>query len=273
MVLMKIKDLGTIKLELYPDDAPITVDNFVSLASSGFYDGLIFHRVINDFMIQGGDPTGTGLGSPDQKRIKGEFEANGIKNPIKHTRGTISMARSQNYNSASSQFFICHTDCNFLDGQYAAFGRVTEGMDIVDKIATCMTDHNDRPIEKVVIEEVSIVPDEIPDCLFCKIAADLIPSTKIYEDRYMLAFKDINPQAAVHAVVIPKKHIMSLDDINADNSVVISRIFEKIPHIAKLAGANNGYRVVSNCKMDGRQSVMHLHFHILGGQELSDKMA
>lgn len=272
MIVMRIKNYGTIKLELCPQEAPITVDNFVELASSGFYDGLIFHRVIKDFMIQGGDPTGTGMGSRDQKHIKGEFEANGIKNPIKHKRGTISMARSQNYNSASSQFFICHTDCDFLDGQYAAFGHVIEGIEVVDKIAECMTDYNDRPIEKVEIEEVSVIPDEIPDCLFCKIIAGHIPSTKVYEDRYMLAFKDIAPQAAVHTVVIPKKHIESLDDVDPDNVSSVAKIFEKIPEIAKLSGAKNGYRVVSNCKMDGRQSVMHLHFHILGGQELSDKM-
>lgn len=134
-VEITIKDKGVIKAELDADVAPITVTNFVELADKGFYDGLTFHRVINGFMIQGGDPEGNGMGGSD-KTIKGEFSSNGVGNSIKHNRGTISMARSKDPDSASSQFFIVHQDSNFLDGEYAGFGHVTEGMDIVDEIAT-----------------------------------------------------------------------------------------------------------------------------------------
>lgn len=132
---MDIKDYGNIKLELDADTAPITVTNFVSLVKDKFYDGLTFHRIIEGFMIQGGDPQGTGMGGSD-KTIKGEFSANGIENKISHNRGVISMARSQNMDSASSQFFIVHEDSPHLNGQYAAFGHVTSGIEIVDKIAT-----------------------------------------------------------------------------------------------------------------------------------------
>ncbi|MCI9538649.1 MAG: peptidylprolyl isomerase [Eubacterium sp.] len=132
-VEIQIKDYGTIKAELDADVAPVSVSNFVSLAKSGFYDGLTFHRIISGFMIQGGDPKGDGTGGSD-KNIKGEFSANGVENSISHVRGTISMARAQEYDSASSQFFIMHQDSASLDGQYAAFGKVTEGMEIVDQI-------------------------------------------------------------------------------------------------------------------------------------------
>ncbi|MCR5251909.1 MAG: peptidylprolyl isomerase [Lachnospiraceae bacterium] len=132
-----IKDFGTIRLELYPEYAPITVENFTKLAESGFYDGLTFHRIMEGFMMQGGDPTGTGYGDPSQETIKGEFAANGVNNPISHTRGAISMARADDPNSASSQFFIVHKDSTFLDGNYAAFGMVTEGIEVVD--AVCET--------------------------------------------------------------------------------------------------------------------------------------
>ena len=132
--VIDVKDYGTITVELYPDVAPITVENFVSLAKKGFYDGLTFHRIIKGFMIQGGDPLGNGTGGSD-KTIKGEFSGNGVNNPLKHTRGVISMARSSDPNSASSQFFIMHEDAPHLDGQYAAFGKVTDGMEVVDKIA------------------------------------------------------------------------------------------------------------------------------------------
>lgn len=128
-----IKDYGTIKLELYGDKAPITVENFVKLVNDGFYDGLTFHRIISGFMIQGGDPKGNGTGGSDEN-IKGEFSENGVENDISHVRGVISMARSQDNDSASSQFFIMHQDGTYLDGQYAAFGKVTEGIEIVDKI-------------------------------------------------------------------------------------------------------------------------------------------
>lgn len=272
MVVLEIKNYGKIKIELSPEDAPITVANFEELVGQGFYDGLIFHRVIKDFMIQGGDPTGTGMGSPDQKRIKGEFAKNGVRNPILHKRGTISMARSQDPNSASSQFFICQVDCNFLDGQYAAFGQVVEGIEIVDKIADSRTDYNDRPLEPVMIERMYLESDADPDCLFCKIVEGTVPSKKVYEDRYMLAFADINPQAPTHILVIPKKHIPSVDGISPANSAVVAKIFEKIPEIAKEAGLTDGYRVVSNCGDDACQSVHHLHFHILGGRRLSDQM-
>lgn len=128
-----VKDYGTITVELDADAAPITVTNFVKLVNDGFYDGLTFHRIIDGFMIQGGDPEGTGMGGSDET-IKGEFSENSVENPLSHTRGTISMARSQNYDSASSQFFIVHEDSLYLDGQYAAFGSVTDGMDVVDAI-------------------------------------------------------------------------------------------------------------------------------------------
>lgn len=133
IVEIEVRDFGTIRLELRRDIAPITVKNFISLAEQGFYDGLTFHRIIQDFMIQGGDPKGNGSGG-SSKTIKGEFSANGVKNGLTHVRGTISMARSSDYNSASSQFFICNADSTYLDGQYAAFGYVTEGMDVVDAI-------------------------------------------------------------------------------------------------------------------------------------------
>ncbi len=155
-----IKDYGTITVELYGDKAPITVSNFVSLVKDGFYDGLTFHRIMSGFMIQGGDPKGTGAGGSD-KTIKGEFSINGVENPLSHTRGAISMARSKSYNSASSQFFIVHEDSLFLDGQYAAFGYVTDGMDIVDRICadTPVVDDNGT-VEKEdqpVITSVKII--------------------------------------------------------------------------------------------------------------------
>ena len=153
---IEMENGGKITLELYKDVAPITVDNFVKLANDKFYDGLIFHRVISGFMIQGGDPKGTGTGGPGW-HIKGEFRANGINNNISHQRGVISMARAMDYNSAGSQFFICHADSTFLDGQYAAFGEVTEGIEIVDKIAAVETDESDYPTEKVVIEYIKVI--------------------------------------------------------------------------------------------------------------------
>lgn len=146
---------GIIKLELYPEHAPITVANFEKLVKEGFYDGLIFHRVIKGFMIQGGDPEGTGMGGAKEK-IKGEFARNGVNNPIKHTRGVISMARSMMPDSASSQFFIMHKDAPHLDGSYAAFGKVIEGMEVVDAIAECKTNFNDRPVEEQKIKTITI---------------------------------------------------------------------------------------------------------------------
>ena len=132
-VEIEVQDYGTIAVELDGDAAPITVQNFMDLANDGFYDGLTFHRIIAGFMMQGGDPNGNGTGG-SENTIKGEFSANGVENPLSHTRGAISMARSQNPDSASSQFFICHADSNFLDGQYACFGYVTDGMDVVDAV-------------------------------------------------------------------------------------------------------------------------------------------
>lgn len=152
MVVMKIKDMGTIKIELYEDIAPITVENFITLVDDGYYDGLTFHRIIPGFMIQGGCPSGTGMGGPGY-HIKGEFTANGFPNNLKHTRGVISMARAMDPNSAGSQFFIMHADAPHLDGQYAAFGKVVEGMDVVDKIANVEVDYNDHPLQEVVIEK------------------------------------------------------------------------------------------------------------------------
>ena len=156
MVRIEMENGGIIDIELYDDKAPVTVANFKKLVSEGFYDGLIFHRVIAGFMIQGGDPTGTGCGGSD-KNIKGEFLVNGFRNTISHERGVISMARSQNYNSASSQFFICHADAKFLDGQYAAFGKVTEGIEIVDEIASVNTNAMDRPIVEQKIKSIRII--------------------------------------------------------------------------------------------------------------------
>lgn len=158
MVQIEMDNGGIIKLELYPDIAPITVENFVKLVKEGFYDGLIFHRVIKDFMIQGGDPTGTGMGGSGTT-IKGEFSSNGVKNTLSHTRGVISMARSQKKDSASSQFFICHADAKYLDGDYAAFGKVVEGMDVVDEIASVKTNYNDKPLTDVVMKSVTIIED------------------------------------------------------------------------------------------------------------------
>lgn len=146
---------GVIKLELYHNVAPITVENFVKLADSNFYDGLIFHRVISGFMIQGGDPKGNGTGGSGTN-IKGEFSANGVANSLSHTRGVISMARAMAPDSASSQFFICHADSVFLDGNYAAFGKVTEGMDVVDAIASVATDSNDKPLQEQKIKSIRI---------------------------------------------------------------------------------------------------------------------
>ena len=155
MVVIEMENGRKIKLELYPDKAPVTVENFLGLVKDGFYDGLIFHRVIKDFMIQGGDPQGTGMGGAKNK-IKGEFLMNGVPNDIRHERGVISMARAQNPNSASSQFFIVHKDSFFLDGQYAAFGRVVEGMDVVDEIAGVKTDYSDRPLNDCRMKRVYI---------------------------------------------------------------------------------------------------------------------
>ena len=145
MIVIEMENGGKIKIELDAAAAPITAANFEKLVREGFYDGLIFHRVIRGFMIQGGDPTGTGMGGADEK-IKGEFKMNGWDNPLRHTRGVISMARSQNPNSASSQFFIMHEDAPHLDGSYAAFGKVVEGMDVVDEIASVPTRGMDRPV-------------------------------------------------------------------------------------------------------------------------------
>lgn len=155
MVVIELENGKKIKLELYPDKAPITCANFEKLVREGFYDGLIFHRVISGFMIQGGDPEGTGMGGAKEK-IKGEFAMNGVTNDLKHTRGVISMARSMNPNSASSQFFIMHKDAPHLDGQYAAFGKVVEGIEAVDEIAETKTDYNDRPLNDIRMKKVYI---------------------------------------------------------------------------------------------------------------------
>lgn len=155
MVVITMKNGGVIKLELDHEAAPITVQNFEKLVNEGFYDGLIFHRVISGFMIQGGCPDGNGMGGPGYS-IKGEFKSNGVDNPISHKRGVISMARSQDPNSAGSQFFIMHKDALYLDGNYAAFGKVVEGMDVVDKIADVKTDFTDKPKEPQVIESIRI---------------------------------------------------------------------------------------------------------------------
>ncbi|SHE53463.1 peptidylprolyl isomerase [Alkalibacter saccharofermentans] len=155
IITIKMANGNTIKAELYPDKAPNTVNNFVSLVSNKYYDGLIFHRVIKNFMIQGGCPQGTGTGGPGYG-IKGEFSGNGVQNDLKHDRGVLSMARSMQPDSAGSQFFIMHKNSPHLDGQYAAFGKVVEGLEEVDAIANTKTGRQDRPIEPVVIEEMTV---------------------------------------------------------------------------------------------------------------------
>lgn len=158
MVQIEMENGKKILLELYPDAAPVTVVNFLKLVGEGFYNGLIFHRVISGFMIQGGDPMGNGMGG-SKENIKGEFRMNGHDNPISHKRGVISMARAQNPNSASSQFFIMHQDGEFLDGQYAAFGKVVEGMDTVDEIAAVRTNAMDKPLTEQKIKSIAIVQE------------------------------------------------------------------------------------------------------------------
>jgi len=155
IVTIEMQDGGVIRAELYPEIAPVSVENFVKLINQGFYDGLIFHRVIPGFMIQGGCPNGTGMSGPGHT-IKGEFSGNGVPNNLKHVRGVLSMARSSNPNSAGSQFFIMHADAPHLDGQYAAFGKVTEGMDVVDKIAGTKTGAQDRPVSEQKIAKMTV---------------------------------------------------------------------------------------------------------------------
>ncbi|MFQ9941424.1 MAG: peptidylprolyl isomerase [Blautia hansenii] len=159
-VQITVKEYGTIEVALDEEAAPLTVENFLKLTEEGFYDGLTFHRIIDGFMIQGGDPKGNGTGGSDET-IKGEFSENGVENPLSHTRGAISMARSQDYDSASSQFFIVQEDSTYLDGQYAAFGYVTEGMDVVDKICedVSVEDQNGTvlPENQPVIESIKVV--------------------------------------------------------------------------------------------------------------------
>lgn len=155
IVTIQMENGKLIKAELYPEIAPNTVNNFISLAKSGFYDGLTFHRVIYGFMIQGGCPDGTGMGGPGYS-IKGEFSMNGFENTLKHTEGVLSMARSMMPNSAGSQFFIMHKNAPHLDGQYAAFGKVIEGMDVVNEIAECDTDFSDKPLDPQIIKEMTV---------------------------------------------------------------------------------------------------------------------
>ncbi|MBO5093141.1 MAG: peptidylprolyl isomerase [Lachnospiraceae bacterium] len=155
IITITMENGDVIKAELYPEIAPNTVNNFISLAQSRFYDGLIFHRVIKGFMIQGGDPEGSGMGGPGYS-IRGEFSQNGFPNDLRHTEGVLSMARSMMPDSAGSQFFIMHKTSPHLDGAYAAFGKVIEGMDVVDKIAQCRTDFSDRPLEKQAIREMTV---------------------------------------------------------------------------------------------------------------------
>ena len=155
MVVIELENGKKIKLELYPDIAPISAANFEKLVNKGFYDGLTFHRVIPGFMIQGGCPNGNGTGNSGE-RIKGEFAQNGVKNDLKHTRGVLSMARAADPNSASCQFFIMHEDAPHLDGAYAAFGKVIEGIEVVDEIAETATDYNDKPVKPQVMKKVTI---------------------------------------------------------------------------------------------------------------------
>ena len=168
IVTIEMEDGGVMKAELYPEIAPNTVNNFISLVKKGFYDGVIFHRVIPGFMIQGGDPKGVGLGGPGYC-IRGEFSANGFKNPLLHERGVLSMARTSAPNSAGSQFFIMHEDSPHLDGQYAAFGKLIEGVEVVDRICSVRTDYNDKPripqvMKKVTVETFGVdYPDPVKE--------------------------------------------------------------------------------------------------------------
>ena len=155
VVTITMKSGGTIRLELYPETAPISLNNLISLINKKFYDGLVFHRVIRGFMIQGGCPDGTGMGGPGYS-IKGEFSENGVQNNLKHTEGVLSMARSAHPDSAGSQFFIMHKNAPHLDGSYAAFGKVIEGMEVVNKIAETHTNYSDRPLEPQVMETVTV---------------------------------------------------------------------------------------------------------------------
>ena len=158
IVTFTMENGDVMKAELYPEIAPTSVNNFVNLVQKGFYDGLIFHRVIAGFMIQGGDPEGTGMGGPGYS-IKGEFASNGFKNDLKHTRGVLSMARSMRPDSAGSQFFIMHQDAPHLNGQYAAFGKVVEGMDVVDEIAAVDVNFNEKPLVDQVMKKVTLIED------------------------------------------------------------------------------------------------------------------
>ena len=155
VVTITMENGDNIKVELYPEIAPNTVNNFISLVNKKFYDGLIFHRVIEGFMIQGGCPEGIGIGGPGYQ-IKGEFAANGFANDLKHSAGVISMARAQHPDSAGSQFFIMHKDCPYLDGEYAAFGKIVEGMDVVNQIADTATDFSDRPLDEQRMKKVTV---------------------------------------------------------------------------------------------------------------------
>ena len=155
IVTIEMENGDIMKAELYPEIAPNTVNNFISLVKKGFYDGVIFHRVINGFMIQGGDPDGTGMGGPGYS-IKGEFAQNGVKNELRHTEGVLSMARAMHPDSAGSQFFIMHKNAPHLDGAYAAFGKVTEGMDVVNQIAETDTDYSDRPLDEQKIKSMTV---------------------------------------------------------------------------------------------------------------------
>ena len=168
IVTIEMENGGVMKAELYPEIAPNTVNNFISLVSKGFYDGVIFHRVIPGFMIQGGDPMGKGIGGPGYS-IKGEFTSNGFKNDLHHARGVLSMARTMAPNSAGSQFFIMHDDAPHLDNQYAAFGKIIEGIEVVDQIAKVRTDYNDKPrtpqvMKKVTVETIGVEYPEPEKC-------------------------------------------------------------------------------------------------------------
>ncbi len=192
---ISVKDYGKIRMELYPEIAPVTVKNFVKLVSEDFYSGIIFHRIIADFMVQGGDPEGTGTGGSSEN-IYGEYSENGVENSLSHTRGVVSMARrGDDYNSASSQFFICHADSTYLDGQYAAFGRVTDGMAVVDAIAKAETDSSDKPLEDITIEYIKRV--DSPDIAAVKAEMELEGYEGIIE---MELYPDIAPQTVANFV-------------------------------------------------------------------------
>lgn len=231
-IVIEVKDFGTIKADLYPKIAPLTVAHIVSLIQEEFYDGLIFHRVIDGFMIQGGDPTGTGRGEPGQETVKGEFTDNGVNNTLSNSRGVLAMARKGNdYNSATSQFFINTVDNARLDGQYATFGMVTEGMDVVDAIASVQTDANDRPLKEVVIETIRIekINTEVATTTTTTAASEINPPVDVNPVKIVMEvenFGTIKAELYPNVAPITVAHIKSLIEDGFYDGLIFHRVIE-----------------------------------------------